>query len=207
MLFLILLCFVDSLIVKKHWNPAVKQRFFHNMHPSGNVENTHDLYINSTWFFKYFGINITCFEVWFFALIFDQMFNGFWDQKWGCNSDVSAPFRHLFGTLFSKTRFGRFRGRIWTQFGPMLAPFGSLFVNVGSPWVPFYIPCLHFGSLWLLLGDHLDPFGTFREHFGRPTSLVQRPILHVLAPSASTLVNIFCILAPSKNKLKITSDK
>ena len=155
------------------------------MHPSGNVENTHDLYIISTYVFKYLGINITCFEARIFSLFFDAIFSCFRDQILSCNSDVSAPFWHLFGTLFSKTRFGRFRGRIWTQIGSMLAPFGSLFVHFGSPWLPFCTPWLHFGSLWLLLGDLLDPFGTSGKHFGRPTSLVQRATPH--SPCFSTL--------------------
>ena len=138
---------------------------------------------------------------------FSSQFFSFFKPKFGV---VIPMFRHLFGTLFSKTRFGRFRG---SNLDPIWTHVGAIWFICCSFWVPM-APFVHplgsilgpFGSFWATFWIHLAPLGSISVA-QRPSCNVQRPILHVLAPSVSTLVNIFCILAPSKNKLTITSDK
>ena len=96
----------------------------------------------------------------------------------------------LFLTLFG-TKIGFVISMFWHLFGTLMPPVSPK-CNVNAFWL----------ILSSILAPLLDPFGTFGEHFGDPTSLVQRAMPHVqaLALSDSTLVNIFNILAPSNNK-------
>ena len=135
----------------------------------------------------------------FFTLFVYLIFDGFLVQIWACNFDVLAAFGHLFGTLFSQMQRECFLIDFGVDFGSLLAP-------ICPPLAPFWQPLAPF---WISLDPFGRRFGTSGEHFGHPTSLVQRATPHVqramphsqpLALSDSTLVNIFCILAPSNNK-------